>query len=104
MYKAVASSEVAAYLPVVRKLARKYTGRSGAERDDLMQEGMISVWEALRRSNIPSAEVIMYAMLQWVRFLRRLQRGDNLATGILPASLTDFSYGEVLREESAKPS
>lgn len=93
MHRVVADAELAAYSPLVKKLARKYTGRSGAEWDDLVQEGMISVWEALRRSNIPSRLVIQYAMQQWVRFLRRIQRGDNLAA--TPASESDFEYGSL---------
>lgn len=98
MYRDVADSELAAYQPLVKNLARKYVGRQGAEWDDLVQEGMISVWEALRRDNIPSAEVVQYAMLQWVRFLRRLAKGDNLATGQLPASFGGSEPGQVLGE------
>lgn len=93
MYRDVADSELVAYQPLVKSLAKKYVGRSGAEWDDLYQEGMISVWEALRRKNIPSSEVVTYAMLQWVRFLRRLTKGDHASTTV-PASMDENVLGK----------
>lgn len=102
MYRAVTSEEVAAYRQLVEKLARRYVGSAGAEFDDLVQEGLISVWEALRRNNNPSAEVVQYAMRMWVRFLRRLQRGDTIATDYLRLdSATEDGPGSVLGNPSA---
>jgi len=99
MYRVVASSEVATYQHLVRNLARKFVHRAGAEYDDLVQEGLISVWEALRRDNRPSAEVVEYAMRQWVRFLQRVQRGDSLAADLIFASSGQLEYGTVQHGE-----
>lgn len=45
--------------------------------DDLVQEGMINVWERLRRDTFPLPEFIKLRMLDWIRFLHRLERGDS---------------------------
>lgn len=67
----VASSEVAEYLPLVERLARPYVGRSGAEYDDLVQEGLIDVWRTLRVGRRPSAEFIAARMRRWCAYLAR---------------------------------
>lgn len=56
----------AALLPLALRLA----GRDGAEVDDLMQEGRLSVWDALRRGVEPSLVIAWKRMLMWVRYLR----------------------------------
>lgn len=79
MYLAVTDDQVAAYLPLIGPMARHYSRYRGGDYDDLRQEGMISVWNALRRGNHPSAQVIRWAMLMWLRFQRRLMEGDAIA-------------------------
>lgn len=56
----------AALLPMALRLA----GRDGAEVDDLMQEGYISIWQALKNGVEPSLVVASKRMLMWVRTLR----------------------------------
>lgn len=82
---AVTSEAVAAYSGVVRRAATRYVGIANAEYDDLYQEGLISVWQALSRGLRPSLLVIDGRMKDWTRFLRRLENGDSIAyTQILP--------------------
>ena len=80
---AVTSEAVAAYLPHIRGLAKRYTGVANAEFDDLVQEGMISVWQGLSRKLVPSSQVIEQRMVDWVRYLRRLERGDAVAYEVM---------------------
>lgn len=56
----------AALLPFALRLA----GRNGAEVDDLMQEGRLSLWGPLREGRLPSLEVCSLRMKQWVRHLQ----------------------------------
>jgi DNA-directed RNA polymerase specialized sigma24 family protein len=80
MYRAVSSEDVAAYLAVVQSLAGRYVNKSVmAEYDDLVQEGLIGVWESLRDGQPPSSEYIQLYMRQWVRKCWRLKRGDAVA-------------------------
>ena len=70
------NGQVAAYRGLVASLARKVAGGArasqvGAEYDDLEQEGLISVWQALTRGVTPSAEIIENRMRDWVRYLGR---------------------------------
>lgn len=83
MQEAVTSEMVAAYLPHVRALSRRYVGIANAEADDLIQEGLISVWQAMYRGLRPSTSVISNRMQDWVRYLRRLERGDTVAYEIM---------------------
>lgn len=88
---AVTSEAVAAYSNVVKRLATRYVGIANAEYDDLYQEGLISVWQALGRGLSPSLGVIEGRMVDWTRFLRRLENGDSIAyTQLLP--IEDYNF------------
>lgn len=67
------NERVAAYRPFVELLANRFTGRFGAEFDDLVQEGLVSVWQAHERGVEPSATIIQHSMRNWVRTVRRQQ-------------------------------
>jgi DNA-directed RNA polymerase specialized sigma24 family protein len=77
---AVASEEVAAYRQLVEDLAHRYVDLSVmCEYDDLVQEGLIAVWESLSRDRPPSAEYVRYAMRIWRTRMERQRRGDPIA-------------------------
>jgi len=81
---------LAAYQTHVRYVARRYVGFADAEFDDLAQEGMIAVWQSLARGLTPSMSVVENRMVDWVRFLNRLQRNDAIAyERILPIEAYD---------------
>jgi DNA-directed RNA polymerase specialized sigma subunit len=65
------NDQVAEYRGLVESLARKFVGRNGAEHDDLVQEGLIHVWQALTRSITPAAAQIENRMKKYVRWLGR---------------------------------
>lgn len=69
----VSSEAVAEYLPRCEVLARPMVdmGGSGAEFDDLVQEGLIFCWTSLQRGVKPRTELIRGRMLNWVRYCRR---------------------------------
>jgi DNA-directed RNA polymerase specialized sigma24 family protein len=69
--RTVTSDDVAAFHPLVAKHARIFNGRFGAEYDDLYQEGMVAVWEALSGGHHPSTTVVKNAMRDWVRRCKR---------------------------------
>ena len=72
-------TRVRAYLALVESLAEKHAqsdATAGAEYDDLVQEGLIDVWQALSRGVTPSAENIERRMIDWIRFQRRQRRGE----------------------------
>lgn len=79
MDAAILNDKVAAYRPHVEYLARKYVGFAQAEFDDLAQEGLIAVWQSLTRGIQPRMSVVENRMIDWVRYLNRLQRGDAIA-------------------------
>ena len=79
----VTSERVAEYLPLVEAYARRYVGFAQSEYDDLRQEGMIAVWQTLERGLRPSPLVINGRMLDWVSYLRRLQRNDAIAYEVM---------------------
>jgi len=75
MERAVTSAEVAEHLPLIKECARKFTGRFGAEWDDLIQEGMIASWLHMRDEMEEDLETcITRAMRNWVAELRRQVR------------------------------
>ena len=76
---AVADIQVAAYSGLVKHLAHKLAGYSGAEFDDLRQEGLVAVFLSLRAGALPSERVIRGRMLNWCRYLRRLENNDAIA-------------------------
>lgn len=63
--------QVRGYLGLCEQAARKLVGRNGAEFDDLVQEGLISAWWALKHDIVPSASIVELRMLQYVRWLGR---------------------------------
>lgn len=63
------SDQVSEYRGLVESLARRLVGRNDAEFDDLVQEGLIIVWQSLERGIAPSAAVIEGRMTDWVRLL-----------------------------------
>jgi DNA-directed RNA polymerase specialized sigma24 family protein len=65
------NSAVSAYLGTVESLARKYDGRQGAEKDDLIQEGLIFVWQSLEKKICPAAWMIENRMKDYVRWMGR---------------------------------
>lgn len=73
------SDRVSEYDGVITSIAFRYVGFGHAELDDLIQEGRISVWKALRHGRVPSKLVIERRMIGWVRFLRRLIHNDAIA-------------------------
>ena len=76
---AVTDTQVAAYAGLVSTLAYKLVGYSDAEYDDLYQEGNTAVFLAFRAGAFPSKEVIRGRMLNWCRYLRRLNNNDAVA-------------------------
>lgn len=73
------SDRVADYRGLVESLAEKHSqsdATAGAEYDDLVQEGLIDVWQALSRGITPSAENIERRMIDWIRYQRRQRRGE----------------------------
>lgn len=44
---------------------------NGAEYEDLLQEGLIAVWQALQRAIRPSAKVVKARMVDYERWLGR---------------------------------
>ena len=64
------SEAIKGYEAALLPLALRLAGRDGAELDDLLQEGRISVWQALERGVVPSMYVASKRMLMWVRHLR----------------------------------
>jgi DNA-directed RNA polymerase specialized sigma24 family protein len=67
----VTDDQLAAYLPQVERAARQLNGVARAEYDDLVQEGLISVWQALAAEREVSFAVVTGRMLNWIRFLRQ---------------------------------
>ena len=59
------------WLPDITRIAWKFTGKNGAELDDLIQEGMISVWKSLDAGRNPSKTAIKNRMIDWTRFLNQ---------------------------------
>jgi DNA-directed RNA polymerase specialized sigma subunit len=75
---AVASAQVAPYSDLVSDLTRPFIGRFGAEYDDLFQEGMIKVFQALAKGDYPAKEHIAHGMRDWVRTLEYQTRYTRL--------------------------
>lgn len=64
------SEAIKGYEAALLPLALRLAGRDGAEVDDLMQEGRISIWQALKQGIEPSLAVAFKRMLMWIRTLR----------------------------------
>jgi len=67
----VSNEDIAAYRPLCRKLAHRYEGVGGAEFDDLEQEGLIAVWQLLRRGFPVSTKAVEDRLRDWIRICRR---------------------------------
>lgn len=67
---------MAAARPRVESLARQFSGIEGVEFDDLVQEGLIAVWQSLERGIDPSNEFIKNRMRDWMRYVRRQLPAD----------------------------
>lgn len=87
------NGRVAEYRGLVESLARKYVGREGAEFDDLVQEGLINVWQTLERGVTPAAHIIEKRMLSWVELLagQNGKRGNPAGYDVL-LPIDDFSH------------
>ena len=68
-------------------------GWNGAELDDLVQEGLISVWWALQRDRTPSQRIIEFQMRKWVRTLG----------GQMPADYVDIVSLDQLLDTADEP-
>ena len=62
---------IAHWIPDIERIAWKFYGRNGAELDDLIQEGMISVWKNLEDGNSPSKTAIKNRMVDWTRYCKK---------------------------------
>lgn len=69
------NEELAAWMPRLREIARPFTGR--AEEDDLVQMGLIFVWQSLEKDEFPTDHMIRNTMRMWCRTLRRQEQGRN---------------------------
>lgn len=74
----VSDSDIAAYLPLTRKLAVRYERYAWgigvfAEYDDLEQEGRIAVWRTLQHGFPVSKKVVEDRMKDWIALCRRQQ-------------------------------
>lgn len=87
------NTAVGAYKSTVENLAQQFVGRNGAEFDDLVQEGLINVWQSLMRKVTPSADIIEDRMKNYVRWLGR--RLPTPYEALLP--LDDYRVGGELR-------
>lgn len=68
------NSAVSAYREAVEAVAERMARTAGAiqvgaEYDDLVQEGLINVWQTLERRVEPSADIIENRMRDYVRWL-----------------------------------
>lgn len=69
------SDRVADYRGLVESIANRYRPRHIlAEFDDLVQEGLVAVWDALERGVEPGPEYILNRMRSYVRKLNRAGR------------------------------
>jgi hypothetical protein len=66
------NDQVAEYSGLVESLSAKLSPRARGNpllgRDDLVQEGLINVWQTLMRGITPSAELIEKRLLNYIRW------------------------------------
>lgn len=65
------NSQVRAYCGTCGELARSLVGKHGAEEEDLVQECLIEVWQALGRGITPAREPLRNRMKDWVKLIGR---------------------------------
>lgn len=74
------NDRVAGYRGLVESLAHKFVGRNAAEYDDLVQEGLVMVWQSLDRGVTPAAALVEARMNDWVRLLgTQIGRGRGVS-------------------------
>lgn len=88
----VTDEQIAAYNDACIAIARRLVGRNGAELDDLVQEGLVFVWQSLQRGIHPSADLIRGRMVNYVKWLGRKDPVPYEA--MLP--LDDYSEAQML--------
>lgn len=76
------SAEVAEYRGLCETLAARIVrpgsmSRTGVEYDDLVQEGLVAVWQTLSRGVTPSAEIVRGVMLKYARKMGAEKRGGK---------------------------
>lgn len=86
-YLHVSDEAMRAWLPTCENLARQFVGRFNAEFDDLVQEGWEFCFRSLRQGIPPHRPHIRHRMLNWCRYLDKLDRGDT-------AGFTELDYDE----------
>jgi len=96
------NATVAAYLPTCERLASSLArpgsrGINGVEFDDLVQEGLVNVWQTLSRGIRPSEKLIRGRMIDFMRWLGR--QGVDYET-MLP--LDDYAVGARLDTRSGR--
>lgn len=64
------SSAIEAQDAMLHPLAMRLQGRDGADYDDLMQEGRISVWADIMAGREPQAVYAWQRMLKWLRHIK----------------------------------
>ncbi len=69
--RTVEDTEIAQYAPLVEHMAWRYAGFRNCEFDDLRQEGLIAVWNALKFCNTPTVDIIKERLRAWVRHVTR---------------------------------
>ena len=79
----------------VHTVAARFAGRSGAERDDLIQEGWECVVAKLREGLTPSEEDVERWARSYIRQLERLNKGDTtgpFVTGGTPTRIVESRH------------
>lgn len=76
------SAQVAEYRGLCEALAARIVrpgrmSRTGVEYDDLVQEGLIFVWQSLERGEDPAAKLVRGRMLDYVKKMGREKRGGQ---------------------------
>jgi DNA-directed RNA polymerase specialized sigma24 family protein len=64
------SSAIEAQEAMLHPLAMRLRGRDGADYDDLMQEGRMSVWQDLLAGREPQEYFAWQRMLKWIRHIK----------------------------------
>lgn len=94
----ITSAQVAPYSELVSNLTRPYVGRFDAEFDDLYQEGMEKVFEALSKGQLPAKRHIQNGMRDWVRTLEYQTRYRRMR------DISYEEYQELLLEQEEQES
>lgn len=79
------NGQVAKYRGLVETLAEQFARSNPNELDDLVQEGLIFVWQTLQRGHRVSEEHIRNRMLNWLSYRsRQLRHQDKPYEVMLP--------------------